>query len=93
MERIKLSEEIHLSRIIYGMWRLKDDPNLSHEHVQKKIHTCLEQGITTFDQADIYGDYSAEGILGAEWRMGKISEDGLHHTSTAACILARLRQR
>ena len=64
MERIKLSEEIHLSRIIYGMWRLKDDPNLSHEHVQKKIHICLEQGITTFDQADIYGDYSAEEILG-----------------------------
>ena len=71
MERIKLSEEIHLSRIIYGMWRLKDDPNLSHEHVQKKIHTCLEQGITTFDQADIYGDYSAEEILGETLRKNK----------------------
>ena len=71
MERIKLSEEIHLSRIIYGMWRLSDDPNLSHERVQKKINLCLEQGITTFDQADIYGDYSAEGILGETLRKDK----------------------
>jgi predicted oxidoreductase len=44
---------------------------LSHEHVQKKIHICLEQEITTFDQADIYGDYSAEGILGETLRKDK----------------------
>ena len=71
MERIEFSKEIHLSRIIYGMWRLTDDSNLSHEHVQKKIHICLEQGITTFDQADIYGDYSAEEILGITLRKNK----------------------
>ena len=71
MERVELSKEIHLSRIIYGMWRLSDDPNLSHERVQKKINLCLEQGITTFDQADIYGDYSAEGILGETLRKDK----------------------
>ena len=53
------------------MWRLSDDPNLSHERVQKKINLCLEQGITTFDQADIYGDYSAEGILGETLRKDK----------------------
>ena len=71
MERIEFSKEIHLSQIIYGMWRLTDDSNLSHEHVQKKIHICLEQGITTFDQADIYGDYSAEEILGKTLRKNK----------------------
>ena len=71
MERIALSKEIHMSRIIYGMWRLKDDYNLSHEHVQKKINLCIEQGITSFDQADIYGDYSAEEILGETLRKDK----------------------
>ena len=71
MERIELSKEIHLSQIIYGMWRLTDDPNLSHEHVQKKIYLCLEQGITTFDQADIYGDYGAEEILGETLKNNK----------------------
>ena len=50
---------------MYGMWRLGDDSDTSTNQVQKKIELCLEQGITTFDQADIYGDYESERILGA----------------------------
>lgn len=64
MERVNLSSTLELSRLVYGMWRLGDDENTSPKHVEKKIETCLEQGITTFDQADIYGDYGAEAILG-----------------------------
>lgn len=64
MERIKLSQSLQVSRIVYGMWRLGDDKDTSPAYVQKKIETCLEQGMTTFDQADIYGDYGAEKILG-----------------------------
>ena len=70
MEKIILgntgaSESLSLSRIIYGMWRLGDDPDTSPKHIQAKIEACLEQGISTFDQADIYGAYTAEGLLGA----------------------------
>lgn len=64
MERIKLSETLEMSRIVYGMWRLGDDENTSPAHVQAKIESCLEQGITTLDQADIYGGYEAEAVLG-----------------------------
>ena len=59
------SESLSVSRIIYGMWRLGDDPDTSPKHIQAKIEACLEQGISTFDQADIYGAYTAEGLLGA----------------------------
>jgi len=65
MERIALSENLELSRIVYGMWRIGDDADTSPSHVQAKIEACLEQGITTMDQADIYGGYTAEAILGA----------------------------
>ena len=70
MEKIILgntgaSESLSVSRIIYGMWRLGDDPDTSPKHIQAKIEACLEQGISTFDQADIYGAYTAEGLLGA----------------------------
>ena len=58
------SESLSVSRIIYGMWRLGDDPDTSPKHIQAKIEACLEQGISTFDQADIYGAYTAEGLLG-----------------------------
>lgn len=65
MERITLSPGFEMSRIVYGMWRLGDDTDTSPAHVQAKIEACLEQGITTMDQADIYGGYEAEEILGA----------------------------
>jgi predicted oxidoreductase len=64
MERISLNNEVSLSRIVYGMWRLGDDENTSPEHVRTKIDASLDQGITSFDQADIYGGYEAEEILG-----------------------------
>jgi predicted oxidoreductase len=64
MERFALSDSLELSRMIYGMWRLKDDADVSVTHVQAKIEACLEQGITSFDQADIYGGYSCEAVLG-----------------------------
>lgn len=68
MQRIKLSDTLELSRLVYGMWRLGDDSDTSAAHVAAKIHACLDQGITSFDQADIYGDYGAEAILGSALR-------------------------
>jgi len=67
MERLKLGN-IELSRLVYGMWRLGDDADTSAAHVQAKIEACLAQGITSFDQADIYGGYTAEALLGAALR-------------------------
>ena len=65
MDRIALTNDLNFSRIIYGMWRLADDKDTSVDHVTAKIDACLDQGITTFDQADIYGGYTAEAVLGA----------------------------
>lgn len=64
MQRAILAPDLSLSRIVYGMWRLGDDEDTSPAHVQAKIEACLDQGITTFDQADIYGGYTAEAIFG-----------------------------
>jgi predicted oxidoreductase len=67
MERVTLGS-IGVSRLVYGMWRLGDDPDTSPAHVQAKVEACLQQGITTIDQADIYGGYTAETIFGAALR-------------------------
>ncbi len=64
MGRVDLTSGLSISRIVYGMWRLGDDDDTSAAHIQKKIETCLEHNITTMDQADIYGDYGAEALLG-----------------------------
>jgi predicted oxidoreductase len=46
------------------MWRLADDENRDVSHVQAKVEACLAQGITSFDQADIYGNYESECLFG-----------------------------
>ena len=71
MKRIKINENIDFSQIIYGMWRLADGEINDAKSVTDKINLCLDQGITTFDQADIYGDYSAEAIFGVALKEDK----------------------
>lgn len=64
MDRVKFNDALEMSRLVYGMWRLGDDADTSTDHIRNKISACLDQGITTMDQADIYGGYEAEEILG-----------------------------
>ena len=64
MDRIALTEDLSFSRIVYGMWRVGDDSDTSPAHIRAKIDACLAQGMTTIDQADIYGGYTAEALLG-----------------------------
>ncbi|WP_320822403.1 aldo/keto reductase [Reinekea sp.] len=65
MQRISLTESnLSLSRLIYGVWRLSDDPDSSIKQVRAKIDAALAEGITTFDHADIYGNYDCEQLFG-----------------------------
>ena len=52
---------LECSRIIAGAWRWNQ---VDHQRVDQLIRTALEVGITSFDHADIYGDYSNEKIFG-----------------------------
>ena len=86
MERVRLGE-VEVSRIVYGMWRLADDPDRSPAHVQGKVEACLEQGITTFDQADIYGDYESEAVFGEALRASPGLRDRIEIVSKCDILL------
>jgi predicted oxidoreductase len=47
-----------------GTWRLVDSPALDAQKTLRLIEECVEAGITTFDEADIYGDYGSETMFG-----------------------------
>lgn len=55
-----------LSRLVLGLWRLagRSEPVQSPAEVLRLVEGCLEIGLTTFDHADIYGDYACESIFG-----------------------------
>ncbi len=63
VEKVKISENLQISRIVHGLWRLSDW-NMSNKEILRLIEDCIELGVTTFDHADIYGDYRCEEIFG-----------------------------
>jgi predicted oxidoreductase len=64
VSRISIAKDGPLfSRLALGLWRLAGW-GLSDAQLLDLIHACLDMGITTFDHADIYGDYACEGLFG-----------------------------
>ena len=55
------------SRLVYGTWRILDDGS-SIQEINRRLHRCVELGITTIDTAEIYGLYRVEAALGRRWR-------------------------
>jgi predicted oxidoreductase len=64
MNRISLPNGRSLSQIAYGLWRLSEADDSSVNANLARIDACLAQGISTFDHADIYGDYRCEALFG-----------------------------
>ncbi|MGL5149881.1 MAG: aldo/keto reductase [Clostridium sp.] len=60
MDRINLTNDLSFSRIIQGFWRV-NSWDKSDEELLGFMEECLEQGITTFDTADIYMSEEAQG--------------------------------
>lgn len=58
---------LELSRIVAGMWRMTDW-GMSVQQRVAFIEQCIDMGVTSFDHADIYGDYAVEGVFGEALR-------------------------
>jgi predicted oxidoreductase len=58
---------LELSRIVAGMWRMVEW-NMTVEQRIALIEQCIAMGVTSFDHADIYGNYGVEGQFGEALR-------------------------
>jgi predicted oxidoreductase len=58
---------LELSRIVAGMWRMVEW-NMTVEQRIALIEQCIAMGVTSFDHADIYGNYGVEGLFGEALR-------------------------
>ena len=64
MKRLKLTANgPEFSRMVYGTWRLLDTKPTAQE-INRRLHACVDLGITTIDTAEIYGLYEVESALG-----------------------------
>ncbi|WP_078083527.1 aldo/keto reductase [Microbulbifer mangrovi] len=70
MQRVSSSliPDLSLSRIAFGLWRLTDWNYAPSESVAL-FEQMLDLGVTTFDLADIYGDYRCEQSFGEALKL------------------------
>jgi predicted oxidoreductase len=57
----------------WGVW----DKNLTTKEMENMIQISIENKITTFDHADIYGSYTTEADFGKAFQASKISREKL----------------
>ena len=61
----------------WGLW----DKNLNTREMNHLIHLFYENGITSFDHADIYGGYTTESAFGKAWATSKIAREKVQFIS------------
>ena len=71
----------------WGVW----DKNLSTSEMSHLINICIENKITTFDHADIYGGYTTEAQFGKAFAESKISRSQLQLISKCGIQLTNGR--
>ena len=67
----------------WGVW----GADHSERKVQELIEVCLEEEITTFDHADIYGDHTTEELFGNAWKGMNIERDKIQLISKCGIVM------
>ena len=75
MTKIKLTDNLSLSQIIRGFWRL-DTWELSTDELIDNMKSSIDLGVTSFDTAEIYADTLCESQIG-ELTNKKLMENHL----------------
>jgi len=70
MKKVNLTDNFALSRIVHGQMRM-GDWKMSNQELSVFMEELIELGVTSFDHADIYGNYSCESMLGEVISLNK----------------------
>ena len=70
MNKINLTDNFELSRIVHGQMRM-GDWKMSIPELSVFMEELVEMGVTSFDHADIYGNYNCEAMLGDVLNINK----------------------
>jgi len=77
MKQMTTYSRIIAGTMTWGNW----GKQLSTEQMIALMNGCLELKITTFDHADIYGDYITEGQFGKAFTKSSISRENIQFVS------------
>ena len=75
--------EIIAGTMRWGIWGADHSP----KKVQELIEVCLEEDITTFDHADIYGSHTTEELFGDAWKEMNIDREKVQFISKCGIVM------
>lgn len=75
--------EIIAGTMRWGVW----GANFTPKKIQELIEVCLEEKITTFDHADIYGGHTTEELFGDAWKEMNIERDKVQFISKCGIVM------
>lgn len=78
-------KKLKLSKLVLGLWRL---PDSTDTEVLSIVNSAIELGITSVDQADIYGGYKSQEFFGRALRKDKTLRKKIQLISKAGIILS-----
>ncbi|KAB5490736.1 MULTISPECIES: aldo/keto reductase [Flagellimonas] len=87
MRKIDKFSRIVSGTMTWGSWGKK----LSQKEMVELMHHCIENGLTTFDHADIYGSYSTEADFGNAFADSGIKREDIQLVSKCGIQLTRGR--
>ena len=87
MRKIDKFSRIVSGTMTWGSWGKK----LSQKEMVELMHHCIENGLTTFDHADIYGSYSTEADFGDAFADSGIKREDIQLVSKCGIQLTRGR--
>lgn len=64
---------LECSRVAAGMWHISE--KCDAKGYKEYVSACMENGINTFDHADIYGGGESERLFGQAWREAGIQRE------------------
>lgn len=67
----------------WGIW----GANHSERKVQELIEVCLEEEITSFDHADIYGGHTTEELFGNAWKEMSVDREKIQMISKCGIVM------
>ena len=76
--------QIIVGTMNWGSW----GASLSTKEVSTRIEAAFKLGLTTFDHADIYGDYTTETAFGTGFKASGISRESVQFISKCGIALA-----
>lgn len=86
MDKVKINQYVSFSKVIQGFWRAQDW-QWTPQQLNRYLNELVERGVTTMDHADIYGNYTCEGIFGEALKLSPQLRDEIEIVTKCGIVL------